>query len=1073
MFCSEAKLDSVKGRRNAVFGILVLVAIMASAAFLINDEGSDAATIASGSFGEDFTWTLDDKGALVINGTGDMPDWSIDNTPWNGYKTGTRAVKSVTVNEGATSLGANSFFQFTAIESVKLPSTLLNIGESCFNGCSALANVVLPGNLLVIGNSAFFKCTSLTQIVIPDSVTAIGKNAFYQCSSITTMSLGANITEMGAACLSGLSSLSKFTGAYSRIINNYLVICNTVVVASAPKSTITNVTMPNYVSAIGDYAFEGSNAKTVTLPNSVKSIGTYAFQTCYSLETVSIPESVTSFGPYAFNGDSVLKNVNLPTGITIVSPHLFHGCKALTTIDIPEGVEIIGTAAFYQCAKLKNVTIPNTVATIESDAFRGCVALTDLTIPPSVTKLSGTAFQGFTFYAADGKTKITANVDNLAGYNFVGTTITAMVKQTIPVTLTYYVDSAVYNVQVVSMGDKIVLPPNPSVDVPFGYETYKFVKWAEYTEGMKAFEDTDFHAVFDAVPKTYTLTYDIDGFKVAYFAKYGEPVVVPPFTPYKAPVDGKEFEFVKWQCSTESIVVTGDMLFTAVFKELNTVVLTVNYIEASIWNGVVDYSVMETVDINVEKGTRLVEPRKVFAYYTDESMTQAWSVKRNINSDTTVYALASATGDAGKEVFWNLDFDTGAVLLYGDGAMYNWNTNKETPWYSYRSAIETVEIDNGSNVTTVGQNAFNGCSMLYDVYIPDSVVSIGKYAFRYDYALEHISIGNNAATVGANAFGGINMVYSNGKEATVFTSAEFVGKDRTLVCSEISGTLTPTLDWTLTFDDQTMTFIGSGAMPDFESTTTMPWYKVRGSIETVLVTENITRIGARAFYGFEALHNIDIGSDVVSIGTYAFFKCSNLEGMTVGSSIEEVEGMAFSCTFTDTRGDNFNPYPQNLANRTFVKGGDNTLLFANVWGETGEVIWYLDCITRTLSFDGDGEMENYASVTKTPWYPYRAYFDTVVLGNGITNLSDFAFYSYGTVKHIVLGDNVETLGTNSLRGLSNLESISFGDSLTTIKSNALLGISFFDASGKALKTTVANLVGHSFSGNSKEMVMTA
>jgi hypothetical protein len=61
------------------------------------------------------------------------------------------------------------------------------------------------------------------------------------------------------------------------------------------------VTIPNSVTYIGNYAFDGcSRLTSVTIPNSVTSIGYGAFAYCSSLTSVTIPSSVTSIGTYAF-----------------------------------------------------------------------------------------------------------------------------------------------------------------------------------------------------------------------------------------------------------------------------------------------------------------------------------------------------------------------------------------------------------------------------------------------------------------------------------------------------------------------------------------------------------------------------------------------------------------------------------------------------------------------------------------------------------------------------------------------------------------------------------------------------
>ena len=65
---------------------------------------------------------------------------------------------------------------------------------------------------------------------------------------------------------------------------------------------LTEVTIPNSVTAISESAFRGSGLTEVTIPNSISSIGESAFHGCGGLTEVTIPNSVTSIGNSAFNG---------------------------------------------------------------------------------------------------------------------------------------------------------------------------------------------------------------------------------------------------------------------------------------------------------------------------------------------------------------------------------------------------------------------------------------------------------------------------------------------------------------------------------------------------------------------------------------------------------------------------------------------------------------------------------------------------------------------------------------------------------------------------------------------------
>ena len=84
-----------------------------------------------------------------------------------------------------------------------------------------------------------------------------------------------------------------------------------------------------------------------------------------------------------------------------------------------------------------------------------------------------------------------------------------------------------------------------------------------------------------------------------------------------------------------------------------------------------------------------------------------------------------AEGNNGDNLTWILD-DEGVLTISGTGAMASWNW-KGSPWYANKDKIESVVIEDG--VTSIGANAFDGCSGLTSITIPNSVTSIGTSAF--------------------------------------------------------------------------------------------------------------------------------------------------------------------------------------------------------------------------------------------------------------------------------------------------------------------------------------------------------
>lgn len=208
-------------------------------------------------------------------------------------------------------------------------------------------------------------------------------------------------------------------------------------------SYITDVTIPNTVTSIENYAFQNCSSLTsITIPSGVANIGQYSFQNCSSLSTVNFPSGSLTIGSSAFYGLSSLSTVNvssledwfqktftlgtydsstsgnplynqsatlyangtavtghlsIPNSVTSIPDAQFNYYAKITSVNIHNSVTSIGTGAFYQCTGLTGkLTIPNSVTTINKYAFYGCTGLTSVEIGSGVTSFGYSILQGCT-----------------------------------------------------------------------------------------------------------------------------------------------------------------------------------------------------------------------------------------------------------------------------------------------------------------------------------------------------------------------------------------------------------------------------------------------------------------------------------------------------------------------------------------------------------------------------------------------------------------------------------------------------------------------------------------------------
>ena len=113
------------------------------------------------------------------------------------------------------------------------------------------------------------------------------------------------------------------------------------------------------------------NISNVTFPNSIKVIGDYAFYQC-DIKALHFPEGLMEVGKGAFILNSNLSDVNFPETLKTIGDNAFQQNNELTSIVLPNNILSIGSESFYRCSKLTSVTIsrldnPLTIST--ADAF--------------------------------------------------------------------------------------------------------------------------------------------------------------------------------------------------------------------------------------------------------------------------------------------------------------------------------------------------------------------------------------------------------------------------------------------------------------------------------------------------------------------------------------------------------------------------------------------------------------------------------------------------------------------------------------------------------------------------------
>ena len=142
----------------------------------------DETLIASGTCGDNLTWTLDSAGTLTASGTGKMTNWSSwEDTPW---WTVHEQIKKVIVEDGVTSIGPQSFNWCSNLESATVGNDVKYISAGAF-AHTDLKEITLGSSVEYFGDNVFMEDKALTSITIPAKVNQIGLGVFENCTGLT------------------------------------------------------------------------------------------------------------------------------------------------------------------------------------------------------------------------------------------------------------------------------------------------------------------------------------------------------------------------------------------------------------------------------------------------------------------------------------------------------------------------------------------------------------------------------------------------------------------------------------------------------------------------------------------------------------------------------------------------------------------------------------------------------------------------------------------------------------------------------------------------------------------------
>ena len=273
-----------------------------------------------------------------------------------------RYIQRIKIYEPIEEIGEYAFANCTVLQSVSLPKSIRRIGEKAFYNCELLFSINLPDSIDTISADAFFCCKALHINHLPKHLSHIGDSAFHWCI-IDGVTIPSCIKEIGKSPF--LKNANNITSESSRfvIINSLLIDSVTNELIQLVDSSVKNVSIPEYITKVKDYAFADSSIETIAIPSSVKELGCGIFSGCEFLSSVQLDCSIERL------------------------PDSFFAFSSLTSFDVPECIKVIGVCAFYSCRNLQTINLNKGLKTIENRAFDGCTNLVSLNIPESIVKI--------------------------------------------------------------------------------------------------------------------------------------------------------------------------------------------------------------------------------------------------------------------------------------------------------------------------------------------------------------------------------------------------------------------------------------------------------------------------------------------------------------------------------------------------------------------------------------------------------------------------------------------------------------------------------------------------------------
>ncbi len=247
-------------------------------------------------------------------------------------------------------------------------------------------------------------------------------------------------------------------------------------------------------------------------------------------------------------------------------------------------------------------------------------------------------------------------------------------------------------------------------------------------------------------------------------------------------------------------------------------------------------------------------------------------------SSLTSITIPNSVTSIGYRAFAGLSKLTSIIVESGNStydSRNNCNAIIETATNTLIAGCQSTVIPN--SVTSIGNYAFYRCSRLTSIDIPSSVTSIGEYAFFWCTGLTSVTIPNSVTSIGEDAFFNCSLT-----SIEIPNSVTSIGEGAFSDCSRLTSIVVE--NGNTKYDSR------NNCNAIIETATNM----LIAGCQATTIPNSVTSIGDEAFEGCSSWTSITIPNSVTSIGHLAFYCCSSLTSITIPNSVTSIGGNTFA-----------------------------------------------------------------------------------------------------------------------------------------------------------------------------------